>query len=224
MKEHDPADPLEPEELAALPVFPLPRIVFFPGSVLPLHVFEPRYRAMIEDALSSGPRAIAMALLAPGWEEDYEGRPKMREIAGAGRIADWQRRTDGRFDLVLYGVARVRLEELPAEGRAYRRARAVVLPDRLTHEDAVERLLPDVLGAASSIAAILRREHPQFELGVDKTTAPGLIADRLADRLVADIERRQTILEQPDVKVRLALVHDALLDLYASLGARDSVH
>lgn len=224
MKEHDPGDPLDPGELAQLPVFPLPRIVFFPGSALPLHVFEPRYRAMMEDCLSSGPRAIAMALLAPGWEDDYEGNPPIRSIAGAGRIADWQRRPDGRFDLVLYGVARVELEELVGGDKPYRRARATVLPDRMPHVEPIERMLPDVLGAASAIAAILRRQHPKFELGVDATTAPGLIADRLADRLVADIDRRQALLEQTDVKVRLALLHDTLLELYATLGTSDSVH
>ena len=67
-------EPLAPEELAALPIFPLPRVVLLPGAALPLHVFEPRYRAMMHDCLEAGPRAIAMAMLAPGWERDYEGR------------------------------------------------------------------------------------------------------------------------------------------------------
>lgn len=211
-------EPLRDEELAALPVFPLPRVVFFPGSVLPLHVFEPRYRAMMEDCVSRGPRAIVVALLEPGWESDYEGRPPVHEIAGAGRIVDFARRDDGRFDLLLHGLTRVRLEELPAEGLAYRRARCTPLPDRVPHPAAVERMLPDVLGAASALATIVRQRHPRFELGVDRETPPGIVADRIADRLIADVARRQALLEQPDVKVRLALLHEALLDLLAGLA------
>ncbi|HEY8427238.1 MAG TPA: LON peptidase substrate-binding domain-containing protein, partial [Sandaracinaceae bacterium] len=87
-------EPLREDELAALPIFPLPSVVLFPGSVLPLHVFEPRYRAMMEDCVSRGPRAMAVALLRPGWERDYEGRPPVYEIAGAGRIVEWARRPD----------------------------------------------------------------------------------------------------------------------------------
>ena len=210
-------EPLRDEELAALPVFPLPRVVFFPGSVLPLHLFEPRYRAMMEDCVSVGPRAMAVVLLEPGGESDSEGRPPIHAIAGAGRILEWDRRPDGRFDLLLHGLSRVRLEELPSEGRPYRRARATPLFDRNPHPDAAERLLTDVLGAASSVAAIVRQKHPRFELGADPRMPPGFIADRIADRLVADPARRQALLEQPDVKVRLALLHDALLDMLATI-------
>jgi Lon protease-like protein len=210
-------EPLRNEELAALPVFPLPRVVFFPGSALPLHLFEPRYRAMMEDCISVGPRAMAVALLAPGWESDYEGRPPIHTVAGAGRIVDFERHPDGRFDLVLHGLSRVQLEELPEEGRLYRRARATPVFDRNPHPDAAERLVPDVLGAASSIAAFVRQKHPSFELGVDLPMPPGAIADRLADRLVADLPRRQALLEQADVKVRLALLHDALLETLATI-------
>lgn len=219
MTETPTIEPLREDELAALPVFPLPRVVFFPGSVLPLHLFEPRYRAMMEDCITKGPRAMAVVLLEPGWEADYEGRPPIHAIAGAGRIVEWQRRPDGRFDLVLHGLARVRLEELPAD-RPYRRARATPIPDRIPHREAVERLVPEVLNTASAVAAIVRQQHPRFELGLDRDTAPGVLADRVADRLIADVERRQALLAQADVKVRLALLHDALLELLAQLAPR----
>ncbi len=211
-------EPLREDELAAMPVFPLPRVVFCPGSALPLHVFEPRYRAMLEDCLSKGPRAMVVALLKPGFEGDYEGRPPVHEIAGAGRIVEWARRPDGRFDVMLHGLSRVRLEELPAEGLAYRRARCTPLPDRMPHLGPIDRLLPDVLSAASALVAVVRQRYPSFELGLDAETPPGIAADRIADRLVADVERRQALLEQADVKVRLALLHDALLETLANLA------
>lgn len=216
----DAIEPLGAEELAALPVFPLPNVVLFPSTELPLHVFEPRYRAMMEDCISRGPRAMAVAQLAPGWESDYEGRPPIHDIAGAGRIVAWRRRPDGRFDLVLHGVCRVRLEELPAEGLPYRRARATPLVDRIPHREAVDALVPEVLATASAVAAIVRRRHPRFELGVDAQTPPGVLADRIADRLVADPMRRQALLEQADVKVRLALLRDALVETLAAIGPR----
>jgi Lon protease-like protein len=211
-------EPFSPDELAALPIFPLPDVVFFPSTTLALHIFEPRYRAMMEDCLAHGPAAMAVALLAPGWEEDYDGRPPIRTIAGAGRISQHVRRPDGRFDVLLSGVARVSLVELPEEGRPYRRARATPIPERIPHPDAVERLVPTVMTAASSIAGQVRRHHPDFELGVDATTMPGVLADRVADRLIADVERRQELLEQADVKVRLALLGDWLLELYAMIA------
>jgi hypothetical protein len=211
------AQPLSAEELAELPVFPLPRVVFFPGSTLPLHLFEPRYREMMEDCVSKGPMAMAVTLLSEGWEDDYEGRPPIHRVAGAGRILDWRRRRDGRFDLLLHGLARVELEELPAEDRGYRRARATELVDRVPHPDVVEKLRMPVLAAASSVVALVRERHPDFTLGVDADTPPGLLADRIADRLVSEPERRQELLEAIDVKRRLALVQDALFDLLARL-------
>lgn len=214
------AEALTPDELARVPVFPLPRAVLLPGAILPLHVFEPRYRAMMEDCMAEGPRAMAIAMLAPGWEPDYEGRPAIHPIAGVGRIGEHRRRPDGRWDLLLHGVLRARLDELPAEGLPYRRARAEPLADRVPHPEAVERLVPSVLATAASIAALLREQQPELELGLDAAMGPSRIADRLADRLVPDPERRQRILEASDVKVRLALVSGAMIDLLAQLRAR----
>ena len=91
---------------------------------LPDFPFEPRYTEMIEDCLESGCTAMAVALLAPGWESHYEDRPAICEVAGAGRIVAHQLRPDGTHDVILHGLNRVRLHELPDEGRPYRCARA----------------------------------------------------------------------------------------------------
>ncbi len=208
------------EELSRLAVFPLPRAVLFPGAILPLHLFEPRYRQMMEDCVARGPMVMAIAMLAPGWESDYEGRPAIQPIAGVGRIGEHRRRADGRWDLLLHGAIRARLEELPGEDLSYRLARAVPLEDRIPHPDAVERLRPSVLATAASITALVRESHPDFELGIDAAMSASALADRLADRLVPEPDRRQQILEATDVKVRLALVSDAMIDLLAHLRAR----
>lgn len=90
-------------------MFPLPNVVFFPKTLLPLHVFEPRYRQMIADALQAD-QSVCIALLKPGWEADYEGAPEVYPVACLGRIVQHQKLPDGRFNLVLHGEARVMIE------------------------------------------------------------------------------------------------------------------
>ena len=96
-----------------IPIFPLPNVVLFPNVFLPLHIFEARYREMVQDALS-GDRIIGMVLLRPGWQGDYEGRPPVYPIGCAGRITSFSETDDGRYLLTLTGVSRFRIrDELP---------------------------------------------------------------------------------------------------------------
>ena len=79
--------------LAAVPLFPLPNVVLFPRAVLPLHVFEDRYKAMTADVLT-GNRLIAMALLKPGWEKDYYQAPAIEPVVCVGEILSWEQLPD----------------------------------------------------------------------------------------------------------------------------------
>ena len=108
---------------ASLPIFPLPTTVLFPNVFLPLHIFEPRYRQMIADALS-GDRIIGMVLLKPGFEDDYDGRPPIYGTGCAGLITHVERTEDGRYNLILRGLEKfiVHGEEDPIAGTQYRRA------------------------------------------------------------------------------------------------------
>lgn len=111
--------------LVDLPLFPLPTTVLFPNVFLPLHVFEPRYRAMVTDALA-GDRLIGMVLLREGWQQDYEGRPPVYPVGCSGVITHVERLSDGRFNLVLRGVDRFRIRS-EDHGKAYRRAEVETL-------------------------------------------------------------------------------------------------
>ena len=91
-----------------LPLFPLPTVVLFPNIFLPLHVFEPRYREMVADALA-GDRMIGMVLLRPGWEHEYEGAPPVYPVGCSGVITHFERLSDGRYNIVLRGLARFRI-------------------------------------------------------------------------------------------------------------------
>jgi Lon protease-like protein len=110
-----------------LPLFPLPTVVLFPDVMLPLHIFEPRYRALLADALDSD-RRLGMVLLRPGWEADYEGRPPIFEIGCSAVIVHAEGLDDGRSNIVLRGLERFRIASEDHE-RPYRRATVVPLPD-----------------------------------------------------------------------------------------------
>lgn len=117
-----------------LPLFPLPNVVLFPNVFLPLHIFEPRYRDLVSDALA-GDRLIGMVLLRPGWEREYDKQPAVYPVGCSGLITHVERLADGRFNIVLRGLERFRILEENHE-RRYRRAIVEPLTERrLTDED-----------------------------------------------------------------------------------------
>jgi Lon protease-like protein len=129
-----------------LPLFPLPNVVLFPNVFLPLHIFEPRYRVMVADAIA-GDRLIGMVLLRPGWEGDYEGKPSVYPIGASGVITHFERLADGRYNIMLRGLERFRILEEDTS-RPYRRA-------------IVERLAEQALGLDDRM--IVRRQREKLE-------------------------------------------------------------
>jgi Lon protease-like protein len=119
-------NPTTPSRLT-IPLFPLPDVVLFPGVVLPLHVFEERYRRLVADVLR-GDRRLGMALLKPGWQADYEGNPPVYPVVGYGRIESAGRLPDGRYHIRLLGEGKGRIESELAPG-PYRRAVVCPSPD-----------------------------------------------------------------------------------------------
>jgi Lon protease-like protein len=111
-----------------LPLFPLPNVVLFPNVFLPLHIFEPRYKEMVADAIASD-RLIGMMLLRPGWEQREEGQPPVFPIGCSGVMTHVERLADGRFNIVLRGLERFRIVE-EDHGRSYRRAVVEPLRER----------------------------------------------------------------------------------------------
>ena len=120
--------------MSLLPLFPLPNVVLFPGALLPLHIFEPRYRAMVGDALASD-RLIGMVLLRPGFERDYDGRPPIHAIGCSGVIVHSVRLDDGRYNILLRGLDRFRVVAEDHE-LVYRRATVEELPEPPLDEEA----------------------------------------------------------------------------------------
>lgn len=118
---------MNPEGEFLLPIFPLPNLVFFPETRLPLHIFEPRYRQMAKDAIE-GEKRIGMMLLKPGWEMNYYGSPPVYEIGTLGTIEHAVALQDGRFNIVLNGTVRYRILEHVSDS-PYRLARVIAAPE-----------------------------------------------------------------------------------------------
>src|SRR3989338_8738485 len=130
------AEPLSsPRPTLILPIFPLPDVTFFPHTLLPLHVFEARYRAMVVDALARD-RRLAVVRLRPGFEAAYAGKPAVRDVAGAGEIVSWERLANGRYNILLKGEWRVRLGRERPSDTLYRLVEAHRLEDAPPAADA----------------------------------------------------------------------------------------
>lgn len=199
--------------LPSLPLFPLPTVLF-PGAVLPLHIFEPRYRAMIRDVLDTH-RALAVVLVTDAGRLDEHGHPQIAGVAGAGTIVDYVELPSGRFNILLRGRARVSLDELPFGEKPYRRARATVLGS--TGEVPASDLAA-LVSAAGAFAARVRERDPAFELPLPKDAPAGTVADLCAHHLVLDARERQAALETLDTGARVRRVTEVLALQRLALG------
>ncbi len=188
--------------LGSLPVFPLPHVVLFPRALLPLHIFEPRYRALLKDCLATH-RAMAIALVPDPNDVDASGQPKFARVAGIGVIVEHQELPDGRSNILVHGHSRVTLEELPFVP-PYRAARATVLEEVSTHVPETERAA--LVSAASSLVAELTRRDPRFSFDLAPSLPPGRIADLCAHHLIVDAGTRQSLLEERDICARVRRV------------------
>ena len=196
--------------LDAVPVFPLPGVVLLPDQRMPLHIFEPRDRAMVRDALGSH----GWMVVCPVVGDPDADPPAIPAVATAGRIVAHQQLPDGRFNILVEGMVRVRLEELPFVP-PYRRARPTALPEP---DDAavapVERA--GMLSTLSSLLRVVRESRPQFEFAVPTELPSSRLALRLVDRFVIDPATRQRALEAERGIDRVTLATEALADLWTA--------
>ena len=204
-----------------IPIFPLPNVVLFPNVFLPLHIFEPRYRAMVADALE-GDRIIGMVLLQPGFEPMYEGRPPVYSIGCAGVVTHAERLPDGRYDIVLRGIEKFRIlgED---DSRTYRVATVQPINETLAEaEREVMRRHRQRLEAL--MAAVVERAGggPKFPPAVPDED----LVNALAQYLGLEPIERQALLEREGVLARcLALIE--LLEIKTmtrGAGGSRSIH
>lgn len=197
-----------------LKIFPLPSVVLLPGTAIPLHIFEPRYRALVQQALETD-RALAMAQVLPGQESQLAGSPQLEPIVCGGIISLSERLDDGRFHIVVTGIARARvLRELPRT-HPYREIEAEVLEDLSVPHELEEPL-------RRALVELLARVPPDVGQGLATVTSRihgGQLADVIAAAVMPDAVRRREVLYALDVAARLRVVTDEVLLVVAGLGA-----
>jgi len=191
-------------------LFPLPGLVLFPHAVLPLHIFEPRYRQMTEDALSTDNLITMVQMKAGGAPGAYLEPTPIEEVGCLGKIIRYERLPDNRFNLLLVGLKRVRIpSDLPAE-KPYRIAAAEIIEDIPTEQpeapwgDGLVRLFRKEFEQERSLDPDLRK------LLDSDTIALGALTDIIAHALEMPAHFKQTLLSESSVDRRALLLMKAL--------------
>jgi Lon protease-like protein len=203
-------------------VFPLPNLVMFPHVMQPLHIFEPRYRAMLEEALE-GDRLIAMGLLAPGWEQQSEGRPTLRNTACLCRVATYEQTEHNTYNVLMLGVRRLKLvKELPPK-KLFRVVESEILddvvPDSLSGED-VNDLQKQLLAAFKRLLPKLPDALEQLDQLLGSQITLGMLSDIVAYTMNLDLESKVRLLGECDVMRRTELLLQAIDGRPAGGGRR----
>lgn len=202
-------------------VFPLPNLVMFPHVMQPLHIFEPRYRAMLEEALEDD-RLIAMGLLAPGWEQ-AEGRPTLRETACLCRVATYQQTEQNTYNVLMLGVRRLRLvKELPPK-KLFRVVESEILEDVVPEnvdEDEAAELQQQLLAGFKRALPKLPDAFEQLDQLLGNQITLGMLSDIVAYTINLNLESKIRLLAECDVMKRTELLLEAMDGRPAGGGSR----
>jgi len=190
-----------------VPLFPLPGHVLLPGMLVPFHIFEPRYRALVRDLLAKPIEArwLAVPRIMPGSEAAAAGEPPLVQVLSAARLASAHELSDGRFHIAVVGEGRWHLHELSSD-RPYRLAQLVRMPEPIMDDELSNR----VAGAVRRIIG-KRPAITDEVLALLDTTAhkPSVVLDRLAGLTLVDPDLRQRYLEADTACCRLRVLEGA---------------
>lgn len=201
-----------------IPLFPLPNVVLFPKMPMPLHIFEPRYRKMVADALA-GHQTIGMTLLQPGWEADYQGRPPVYSVGCAGTIERSEPLADGRYNILLRGATRFRVVA-EQKGEPYRLAAVEALADAPGDPVEIEARRRAVL------AALGRSADGPVSLVLQTELPADLFVNALAQSLDLSPVEKQSLLDCDTIAARYGRLLEILnfLLLERARGGGGTVH
>ncbi|MCA9184074.1 MAG: LON peptidase substrate-binding domain-containing protein [Pirellulaceae bacterium] len=192
------------------PLFPLPNLVLFPHVVQALHVFESRYREMIEEVLK-GDRLLCLGLLSRGWQQDYEGRPPVESTVCLGRLISHHRREDGTYNVLMVGLSRARIVEELAPSRSYRQVRLRLMDDQSLSDDEeisqrCERLQRDLMERFQQHLPASKASFQQLENLLGNHISLGMLTDLVGYSLDASVWTKQTLLCELDACRRAELL------------------
>jgi ATP-dependent Lon protease len=192
-------------------LFPLPDLIMFPHVMQPLHIFEPRYRDLLSDALDSD-GLIAMCVLAPGWEDNYEGRPPLMPFACLGKVVTYQKTDNGEYNILLLGMRRIRIDRELPPSKTYREAEVSLLDDFCMTANDEKRpalqaaltkqfqdFLPNGKSADAALQELLATEIPL-----------GVLTDLVSFALPMEFNEKRELLGECDVDRRATMLLTAL--------------
>lgn len=188
-------------------LFPLPDLVMFPHVMQPLHIFEQRYCDLLNSALDSD-GLIAMSVLAPGWETNYDGRPPLLQHACLGKVVTHQRQEDGHYNVLLLGLRRIRIEsELPPE-HSYREAKVTLLDDFCYSEndngrDALQAQLTEKFQECLPEG---RPTNPGVEELLTSEIPLGVLTDLVSFAVPLDLKAKSKLLGESDIDLRAEML------------------
>ena len=191
---------------SVVPLFPLPGVVLFPNTILPLHVFEPRYRTMMEDTLEAA-RVLGVALLKPGFEPHYHTpRAPVHGIIGVGQVVEHEQLDDGNYNLLLRGLSRAVILDEDCK-RPYRRARVEPLDTYYSRDEAgVGALRSELLETIRDSRGLQDKLREQWMKLCEAPLELNELTDLLAAGVPAEPEFRQCLLGEPDAVTRTEMV------------------
>ncbi len=210
----DPARKVLP---STLPLFPLPNCVLFPEQQMPLHIFEPRYRQMVRDALDSEPYIVVAQLVS----SESPGEPAFSPIATIGKITAHQRLSDGRYNIVVEGVIRASLDEIDSE-KLYRMVRCTPLAEPqgpLADAPVGERMA--LLSLVGRVMQIARERSPGVSFVMPEGVTAARLAFRVADKLLVDSPARQSVLDADTGVSRVRRATEAVAELLTEIQPVD---
>lgn len=189
-------------------MFPL-GTVLFPGLVLPLHIFEERYRDLVRHLVSlpeETPREFGVVAIRQGWETPPAGVPAaevtLHDVGCTAELRQVTELPDGRFDIVTVGRRRFRIADVSSEAASYLTAAVEWLPEPAGREDVADRLAPRVLALFRQYLTLIGSQDPA-EGGEQLPDDPTVLSHLVAATAALTVEDRQKLLAAPDTAARL---------------------
>lgn len=193
---------------AAMKLFPLPGVVVLPGTAVPFHIFEPRYRQLVADALA-GDRVLCVGTLRRA-EDALVDRAEVHPVAGAGFVEEAERQDDGRYHVLFRCLDRVTLVRELANGKPYREFEVQRLEDRYPPGGAaaLEAEAEALRQLTLELSHVLPEESGAARLAESaaRTRDPSALADLIASALAEEPAARLAVLGTAEVSRRLARV------------------
>ncbi len=194
--------------------------MLFPHTFLPLHIFEPRYRVLVSTVLKEG-GAMGVVMLNPSNKSKTESQPALHRIAGSGRIVHYTELADGRFMILLRGLARVAIEKELESTEPFRRFLVSHIVEDEMVGQAAEDAMTTLQSCVTQLAMNMSEGGPELLKAVSMTKTPGELADLLASAFIGEPATQQKLLETTRATVRVDRVVEAMAEMLLNLPSQD---